>query len=120
MSASSNLSLIASQYDANTNRAGILTLAALRVNVSWFGAKYDLAVAYVAAHMLAMSDPLFRANGEAGAISSKKEGDLSIGYSTGGSSSSSGGGSDYDQTSFGRQFEQLSKECDLAINIIGC
>ena len=115
MSASSNLSLIAPQYDANTNRAGMLELAALRVNTTWFGAKYDLAVAYVAAHMLALNDPLFRPSGEAGAVTSKKEGDLSINYSSGGSASSD----DYDQTSFGKQFEQLSKECDLAINIIG-
>jgi hypothetical protein len=116
MSASTILAAIAPQFDNSAYRADHLELATLRVSVGWFGAKYDFAVALVAAHMLSLNTSSDRQNGETGTIASKKEGDLSISFSSGGMSDAMG---DYDQTHYGKQFINLRKSCGIAMSITG-
>ena len=84
-------------------RAGIANLAALSVG-SVYADKQELAIAYLAAHMLTMS---LRA-GVGGAVKSMKEGDLSLAY--GGSDSESG----YAATSYGNEFMRLQRETIFA------
>lgn len=114
MTASSILSLIAPQYDSTTGRTDFLTLAALSVNTCIFGDKVDLATAYLAAHMIALNTDPARQSGEAGAVTSKKEGDLSISFSNGRSTNE-----DLGQTSFGRQFLNLQNGVAPAIYVLG-
>ena len=53
-----------------------------QISQTLFEGDYELVVAYLAAHMLALSERNSNAgnNGQAGSITSKKEGDLSLGY----------------------------------------
>lgn len=116
MSASTILASIAPQFDTNVYRADHLELAALQVSEGWFGAKYNFAVALVAAHMLSLNTSPDRQNGETGTIASKKEGDLSISFAAGGMSDAL---NDYDQTHYGKQFLNLRKSCGIAMSITG-
>lgn len=54
--------------------------ATLQVSEKAFGDRYDLAVAYLTSHMLSLSgrNSTEGANGAAGVITQKKEGDLSV------------------------------------------
>ena len=117
MSASSVLSVIAPQYDAIANRNEFLSLAALQVNATWFGAKYDLAVAYMAAHLISLNPSTGEGTGTAsGFITSKREGDLSVTYAK----PSSGGASEtLTQTSWGQQFIQLRDSSNFILGVTG-
>ena len=117
MSASSVLSVIASQYDAYPNRDEFLSLAALRVNRCLFGDKADLATALMAAHFIALSDSssTVRQYGESGPVTSKKEGDLSISYGGGGTNNKD----DLGLTVFGQQFQGLQTSSGLFMSVTG-
>jgi len=86
-------------------RSKVLALAALRVSQKVFGDRYNMAVSYLAAHMLTVAD---RDGGGSvsGAIKSRKEGDLSITYAGGDGSTNSGFGS----TSYGQEYLRLIRE----------
>lgn len=66
-----------------------------------FGDNRDLAIAYLAAHMLTMAD---RA-GNSGPVSSVKEGDLAISYAA-----PQKGAESYAQTSYGAEFVRLRSQ----------
>lgn len=116
MSASSTLSVIAPQFNSIANRDEYLSLAELNVNRCLFDSKGDMAVALMAAHMLALNtDPIRQQSGGAGQITSKKEGDLSISFS----SASDGSGGDLFLTVYGLQFQRLSNSVNTNVYVLG-
>ena len=110
------LSSIAPQFDSNVNRDDHISLAELRTNETCYGNKYNYAVALRAAHTLTLSDiQNSSGSGSAGAITSKKEGDLSISFgSTGGSIDSYLG-----LTSYGKDLIDLREGSILPFQITG-
>ena len=103
MSADAALRIIAPQYNDVDNRDDFLAMAECETNRAWFGCSADRAVALYAAHLIALATDPNRQNGEAGAVSSKKEGDLAIGYVIGAGK----GVDDLDQTVYGKQLKAL-------------
>ena len=116
MSASLKLTLIAPQFDSVTGRADFLALAADQVNDCMFGDKTDLAIAYLAAHLIALNTDPNRQQGESGSITSKKEGDLAISY---GNFKNNNTKSDLDLTFYGQQFQSLANASTLNIGLTG-
>ena len=105
MTVDSILSLIAPQFNDITNKNDYISLARLRVNACMFGDKTNLAIAYMTAHLIAVSTDPARGKGEAGNITSKKEGDLSVTY--GNFNTNTNGNSDLNMTSYGQSFQGL-------------
>jgi hypothetical protein len=116
MSASDILSVIAPQFNDSDNRSGFLNIAASLVSSSWFGNKYDLAVAYLTAHMMSLSNDPLRQSGETGSVSSKKEGDLAIAFSNGSISEQN---AYYGLTHFGMQYIQTRDSCGFILGVTG-
>jgi len=115
MSASAILSVIAPQFDDVSGRDEYLSMAENQTNRCWYGVNADRAVALRAAHMMALDKSLARTNGETGAISSKKEGDLAIGFVAGAGK----GIFDLDQTHYGKQLQGLSAGSGMYIGVTG-
>lgn len=115
MSASTILSVIASQFDSNPDRNEYLSMAENQTNRCWYGRNADRAVALRAAHMMALDTSPIRQNGETGAISSKKEGDLAIGFVAGAGQ----GINDLDQTHYGKQLKALTAGGGFMLGITG-
>lgn len=100
--ASEILSTIAPQFDSEVTRQGHLDLAEASTNSTYFGAQRSRAVALRAAHSLKLATDTAR-NGDAGQISSKREGDLGISFGT-----AKGSGSGYLQlTAYGQELAAL-------------
>lgn len=100
-SATEILSIIAPQFDAESTRQGHLDQAEAGTSSCHFGAQRTRAVALRAAHTLKLATDTAR-NGDAGPVSSKREGDLAITFG------SPRGGSGYLQlTSFGQELAAL-------------
>ena len=119
MSASGVLSVIAPQFDSRTNRSEYISLATLQVNESIFGSKYDLAIAYMAAHMMSVNTETGAGTGTGtGFITSKKEGDLAVSYAKP-ESGSGGGDASLSQSSYGQQFIDLRNSCTLILGVTG-
>ena len=77
-----------------------IDLVTSQVSSSCFGDDYKLAIAYLAAHTLALAN---RVGGESGSVTMKKEGELSFNFS--------GNNGDLMQlTSYGQQFLALQKK----------
>lgn len=74
----------------------VIEVAAGRVSEDVFGDQYHLAVAYLAAHMLMLSDP---EHAGAGPISAEKIGDFSRSFATGGEREGV-----YGSTKYGREY----------------
>jgi hypothetical protein len=115
MSVSTVLSAIASQFDDASNRTAIIALAEQQVNRCWFKGKEDYAVALMAAHLLALFNSVYRRDGTAGAITSKREGDLAISFA----SDINKNGNDLDATSYGQQFQRLTKSGGFILGVTG-
>lgn len=112
MSASTQLGVVAPQFDAADDRATFIANATLQTNVAFYGGNSDLAIALRAAHELTM-----RANAQAGGggeIASKREGDLSIAYHK--SDSKTGG---LGSTTYGIWLQGLRKGSGMAIGVTG-
>lgn len=94
--------------------AVFVDLASGRCSHAYFGKLWDQAVAYLAAHMWTVSNR----GGDAGAggITSKREGDLSIGYASGNNDSLFG------STSYGLFYLSLLRQCGAGVTITsgGC
>ena len=111
-SASAILDMIAPQFASDPNKAEFITLATNRTNENYYGTtNFSLAVAYLAAHMMTLADT----NREAGSVTSKREGDLSISFAA--VQDKSGGA--LSLTKYGRQLQQLRKESGAAIGALG-
>ena len=103
MTVDSILSLIAPQFNDIANKNDYINLARLRVNACLFGDKTNMAIAYMAAHLIAVSNDPAREKGEAGNITSKKEGDLSVTFGN----FNTDGNSDLNLTSYGQSFQGM-------------
>lgn len=86
----------------DSNRSLYIELAQDLTDSWFFGDYYNHAVALRAAHMWTLDNR--DSGGAAGSVTSKKEGDLSVGYSVGKASDE-----DLGQTSYGRQLLNLMK-----------
>lgn len=95
----------------DANRDIYVELATNQTDRCYFGANYNLAIALRASHMYILAN---RPNGETGQINSKKEGDLSVSFSTG---KSSGASDDLSQTNYGMQLQTLIKQGPPALSI---
>lgn len=97
---------------ADPSRDIYIDLANSRISSCYFGKNRNLAIALQACHDYTMD----QRGGDAGTLSSKKEGDLSISYSVSGST----GGDDLSQTSFGMALKRLTKQSNGgAISVTG-
>ena len=102
LSALQYLTLRAPALAENANVSLYIAAAREDLNPCYFGASIEKAVALLAAHTMTLSlDPL-RAGGTGGAVTSKSEGALSIGFSSG-----SMAGTDWGQTSYGLELSRL-------------
>lgn len=96
---------------SDVNRDTYIELATNQTDRCFFGVNYNMAIALRASHMYILAN---RPNGETGQISSKKEGDLSVGFST---SKSSGASDDLSQTNHGMQLLTLIKQGLPAVSV---
>jgi hypothetical protein len=78
--------------------------AELRVGRCYFGKAYVYALSLMVMHKAAMLE--MASDGVAGPVTSKREGDLSIGFGTGGSS----GNNDLSNTVFGQEYLELLEQ----------
>jgi hypothetical protein len=101
LTASMIFDLIAPVYASDPGKASYLELATLRTSSCVFGANYQTAIALRAAHMMQMRDR----GGNAGPVSSVREGDLAIYYG----SIFETWKSDLNQTSYGMELKGLIK-----------
>lgn len=109
--ASQLFDIVAPELAANARKEPILELAETRVSQSAFKSQRNYAVALLAAHMLTVSIAAGRASdGLSGiGVASKTEGSLSVSFADAGLSGGQMG--DLKSTGYGRQFEQLKREC---------
>lgn len=107
------ITVLTPQYAGDVRIPDMIALAEMETS-SCYGEKYNYAVALRVSHMLALDDlrggsgdGTDSGSGEAGSISSEKEGDLARAYGNSGSGSSSG--SDLTQTRWGLKLIDLQK-----------
>jgi hypothetical protein len=86
-----------------------LTLAVAAHNTTVWGNVYVFAMIYYAAHAMALDPTIGSAGGSAtaGALTSQKDGDLSRGYGSAGSTASTLGDAWLARTTYGQQYLQL-------------
>lgn len=109
------LSAIAPQFDSDPNRDVHIEIAEARTGTC-FGDKYNYAVALRAAHTLTLTDRAESVGGGSGSITSKREGDVAIGF---GGFSDIGVAGDLGQTSYGVQLADLIKSCIPRVSVTG-
>jgi len=96
--------------------ARFISYAELQVSENKFGAKYDLALAYLTCHMLALSgrNDEEGTNGTAGNLTQKKEGDLAASFSLPSALNNSNDG-ELMTTSYGIEYLRLRDLCVMAV-----
>lgn len=103
--------------DKNVN--SMIELQGVRISEKAFGDKYDLAVAYLTAHAFKL-DEMLRGGGASsgglasGAITSEKEGSISVGYASP-TLSRYNDGSLYSKTAYGLLFLELRSQCIIPL-----
>lgn len=116
--ASEILSAIAPQFDDATGRQAILDLSESRTSETRFGTQRSEAVAYRAAHVLALSSQTGAwAGGGTGAIASKKEGDLAVSFHAPAGTKSED--AYFAQTSYGQMLLDLIRSRGPAMMVTG-
>lgn len=113
-SVNSIIAALAPDLATDANKNTFVEIATERTSQAFFCDNYNLAIALRACHMWALSQ--YRIHGEAGAISEKKEGQLSMGFQNTGKVSGAG---DLDQTHFGKQLKALIRSSDAGITVLG-
>lgn len=88
----------------STRLDALIRGAELRVGRCYFGKAYVYALSLMVMHKAAMLE--MASDGVAGPVTSKREGDLSIGFGTGGSS----GNNDLSNTVFGQEYIELLEQ----------
>lgn len=116
MSVLSILQTIAPDLASDPNVQDNIALAELQTNRCWYGAKADYAVALRTAHNMSLNTSPLRSNGEAGAVTTKKEGDLSISFGKTGNSKSN---DPLDQTHYGIQLKKLRMSSGPFLGVTG-
>lgn len=110
------LETIAPELSTDPEKSNHITLAKQRTSTTCFGVNYNYAVALRAAHTLTLKN---NANsglaGSVGGITSKREGDLSIGF---GGQSATGIKGDLGTTSYGVQLDELIKGNITGISVV--
>lgn len=96
------LQTIAPDLYALPNKQGAIDMAELQVGAKLCGDKRPMLVAYLAAHILSLSQ---RSLGAAGSVTSLSEGGLSVGFG------SSGVMGSLSQTTYGQEYDRISKGC---------
>lgn len=112
-SATAIFDIIAPQYASDSDKPDFISLARDRTREAWYTTNYEYAVALRAAHMMTLTKT--RAAGESGSVTSKREGDLAIGYGSVGN----GKGGELNLTHYGRQLEGLRKASGVFIGVTG-
>lgn len=87
--------------------------AELRVGRCYFGKAYAYALSLMVMHKAALQG--MAAEGVAGPVTSKREGDLSVGYGSGGSS----GNNDLSNTVFGQEYLELLEQYSPRLGVTG-
>lgn len=111
------LTAIAPAYAANPSVGVFLDMAEQRTSACTFGQKRAQAVAFLAAHMMALTTDPARAGGSGGAITSKKEGDLAVSY--GAANSKSNDDAELSQTSYGQMLLGLVRGSVAFVGVSG-
>ena len=117
----SNFRLVASEFDnvSDENVNSMIELQGVRISPKAFGDKYDLAVAYLVAHAFKL-DEMLKGGGASsgglvsGAITSEKEGSISVGYASP-LLSRYNDGSLYSKTAYGLLFIELRSQCIVPV-----
>lgn len=117
----STFRLVASEFEniSDDDVTSMIELQGVRISSKAFGNKYNLAVAYLVAHAFKVNE-LLKSGGASsggllsGAITSEKEGNVSVGY---GSPSQSlyNDGSLYSKTAYGLLFLELRSQCIIPV-----
>lgn len=102
------LDLIASQFASNPDKQDFIDLADRQIKKGLCGDRRPELVAFLAAHYLTLA----QRGGASGTIDSMSEGQLSISYSH---SNAEYINNSLDSTSYGQEYDRLSKQCILAI-----
>ena len=89
---------------ASTKLEALIKGAELRVGRNYFGKAYVYALSLMVMHKATLLD--MAKDGVAGPVTSKREGDLSVGYGAGGSS----GNNDLSNTVFGQEYLELLEQ----------
>lgn len=113
----STFRLVASEFSDvdDKNVTTMIELQSVRISPKAFGDKYDLAVAYLTAHAFKF-DEMLKGGGASsgglvsGAITSEKEGGISVGYASP-TLSRYNDGSLYAKTAYGLLFLELRSQC---------
>ena len=117
----STFRLVASEFgDVDDEKVNsMIELQGVRISQKAFGDKYDLAVAYLTAHAFKL-DEMLKGGGASsgvlvsGAITSEKEGGISVGYASP-SLSRYNDGSLYAKTAYGLLFLELRNQCIVPV-----
>ena len=113
--------LVASEFNDVDNEQvdSMIELQGLRISQKAFGDKYDLAVAYLTAHAFKLDEMLKGGSASSGglvsgAITTEKEGSISVGYAPP-LLSRYNDGSLYAKTAYGLLFLELRSQCIVPV-----
>ena len=117
----STFRLVASEFNDvdDESVASMIELQGVRVSTKAFGDKYNLAVAYLTAHAFKL-DEMLKGGGASsgglvsGAVTSEKEGSISVGYASP-TLSRYNDGSLYSKTAYGLLFLELRSQCIVPV-----
>ena len=117
----STFRLIASEFnDVDDEKVNsMIGLQGIRISTKAFGDKYDLAVAYLTAHAFKLDEMLKGGSASSGglvsgAITSEKEGSISVGYAPP-TLTRYNDGSLYSKTAYGLLFLELRSQCIIPL-----
>ena len=117
----STFRLIASEFnDVDDEKVNsMIGLQGIRISTKAFGDKYDLAVAYLTAHAFKLDEMLKGGSASSGglvsgAITSEKEGSISVGYAPP-TLTRYNDGSLYSKTAYGLLFLELRSQCIIPV-----
>ena len=80
LDATAQLALLAPTLSLNANAPSYIASACEELSSCFFGSSYEKAVALLAAHTMTLALDPIRAGGVGGAVTSKREGQLSISF----------------------------------------
>lgn len=117
----STFRLVASEFsDVDDEKvSSMIELQGVRISQKAFGDKYNLAVAYLTAHAFKL-DEMLKGGGTSsgglvsGAVTSEKEGSISVGYASP-TLSRYNDGSLYSKTAYGLLFLEIRSQCIVPV-----
>lgn len=96
---------------SDANKELYKTLASGQLDQCVYGTDYNQAIGLLACHMFTLAQ---RSQGAGGSVTSLKEGNLGINYSSG-----SGAEGDLDQTAYGKQLKRLQDNNVVGFSVLG-